>query len=299
MDCCRCHGELKREEFGLDGAVCGPGTGWQRIAATGDVVLCETNNDLDTERRLDGTASACGGTSRPSWCVRWLSEATDRTKERHYRAWQLINSARASIGDGGRKDAGGAAAEGEKEAGWSGDGGRKDALQNLHGDGVSLAGALLEGAHLPELDLQGADLRAADLGGANLWRAKFRGAKLNNANLKGANLRGAMLDEAELFGANLQDANLAEANLRGARLGADLPGNVESAYLRPGWRLKGANLNGANLAGADLRGADLQSAEGITMEQLANTRLSDRTELPPGLDIPENWIEAEEPPGAK
>lgn len=35
----------------------------------------------------------------------WFSEAPDRTKERHYRAWELINSARGSTGDGGRIDA--------------------------------------------------------------------------------------------------------------------------------------------------------------------------------------------------
>jgi hypothetical protein len=33
--------------------------------------------------------------------VFWLLEADDRTMERHYRAWELINSARGSTGDGG------------------------------------------------------------------------------------------------------------------------------------------------------------------------------------------------------
>src|SRR3954451_11731828 len=35
----------------------------------------------------------------------WISEASDREKQKHYRAWELINSARGSTGDGGRRDA--------------------------------------------------------------------------------------------------------------------------------------------------------------------------------------------------
>jgi hypothetical protein len=35
----------------------------------------------------------------------WISEADDREKQKHYRAWELINSARGSNGDGGWRDA--------------------------------------------------------------------------------------------------------------------------------------------------------------------------------------------------
>ena len=48
----------------------------------------------------------------------WVLEADNRAKERHYRAWDLINSARGSTGDGGRRDA----------------------LQDLNKDRVSLSG---------------------------------------------------------------------------------------------------------------------------------------------------------------
>ena len=34
--------------------------------------------------------------------IRWQLEADNRAKERHYRAWELINAARGSTGDGGR-----------------------------------------------------------------------------------------------------------------------------------------------------------------------------------------------------
>ena len=37
--------------------------------------------------------------------VFWVYECDDRTRERHYRAWDLINAARGSTGDGGRRDA--------------------------------------------------------------------------------------------------------------------------------------------------------------------------------------------------
>ena len=84
----------------------------------------------------------------------WLSEAGDRTKERHYRAWELINSARGSTGDGGRKDA----------------------LQDLNRDGINLAAAPLEQAYLPGVDLKGAYLKGANLGGANLRIANLQNA---------------------------------------------------------------------------------------------------------------------------
>jgi hypothetical protein len=51
----------------------------------------------------------------------WFWEAGDREKQKHYRAWELINSARGSTGDGGRRDA----------------------LQDLNEDHVSLAAAPL------------------------------------------------------------------------------------------------------------------------------------------------------------
>jgi hypothetical protein len=56
----------------------------------------------------------------------YFSEAGDRQKAKHYRAWELINSARGSTGDGGRRDA----------------------LQDLNEDKVSLAAAPLAEAHL-------------------------------------------------------------------------------------------------------------------------------------------------------
>jgi hypothetical protein len=110
----------------------------------------------------------------------------DAVKAKHYRAWELIYTARGSPGGGGRKDA----------------------LLDLAGDGVSLAGVPLSKANLSELKLPGADLSNADLSWANLSVAS-----LNKADLSGANL-----SKADLSGANLSGANLSWANLTGISL---------------------------------------------------------------------------------
>jgi hypothetical protein len=62
--------------------------------------------------------------------VLWFREAPDRAKQKHYRAWDLIISARGSTGDGGRRDA----------------------LRDLNEDDVSLAGAPLAKAFLVEVN---------------------------------------------------------------------------------------------------------------------------------------------------
>jgi hypothetical protein len=99
-------------------------------------------------------------------------EADDRTKERHYRAWELINAPRGSTGDGGRRDA----------------------LQDLTKDRVSLAAAPLEQAHLPDIDLQGAILPGANLQGAWLVGTNMQGASLGDANLQDAIIDQTQLD---------------------------------------------------------------------------------------------------------
>ena len=131
----------------------------------------------------------------------YFSERGDRTKQRHYQAWQVINTAQ----------------------GQGGSGGRIEALQELNADGVSLIGlkageAFLQGARLPGAQLSRCDLHATDLRGANLRKAKLDFCNLRSANLRGGNLAGADLSDAAL-----EDADLGEANLAGAKLAhADL-----------------------------------------------------------------------------
>jgi hypothetical protein len=150
-----------------------------------------------------------------SIAVTWFFEADERQKARrdamkakHYRAWELINSARGSTGDGGRRDA----------------------LKDLLEDGVSLAGAPLSfaelaGVNLPGAMLNSADFQKANLSGANLARSNLHGARLMNTDLSEANLEGAYLLKANLDSANLAGAKFVNADLTGANLsGAFLAG---------------------------------------------------------------------------
>jgi hypothetical protein len=145
--------------------------------------------------------------------IQWFLESGSRAKDRHYRAWQIVNSARGAPGDGGRLDA----------------------LQDLNADGVPLENAPLSEANLVGIQLQGAKLSGANLISANLSSAKLQGthldsAKLNNANLIGADLSEAKLGSADLTGAKLLNARLSKADLTGVTLdqatflGADLTG---------------------------------------------------------------------------
>jgi hypothetical protein len=162
--------------------------------------------------------------------VLYFSEAGDRVKQRHYQAWQVINTAQGKGGSGGRIEA----------------------LQELNEDqvplvGVDVSSAFLQGIRLRRADLlrsnfSAADLRKSDLSGcdfmlANLGSANFRGAQLDHASFIQADLRNADLNGASLAGADLKGAMLDDADLRGAKLS-----NIQWKDLK--------SLAGANLAGA-------------------------------------------------
>src|SRR5260370_3426515 len=113
--------------------------------------------------------------------ISYFSESKDRLKQKHYQAWQVINSAQGKGGSGGRIDA----------------------LEELHADGVPLVG----------VDVSGAFLQDIDLSRANLLRANFRAA-----DVRGGNLNGAQMQYVDLASANLRDADLRNADLRNATL---------------------------------------------------------------------------------
>jgi len=141
----------------------------------------------------------------------YFAGASDRTKQKHYQAWQVINTAQGKGGNGGRIKA----------------------LQELNHDGVALIGVDVAGSYLEGVQLEKAGVRRANFSAADLRGANFRGAGLDDANLHSANLRGAdlrdcnlsgsTLDDADLFGAILAGADLAQVSLARADLhGADL-----------------------------------------------------------------------------
>src|SRR5207245_4119409 len=62
----------------------------------------------------------------------YFSESGDRIKQRHYQAWQVINTAQGKGGNGGRMEA----------------------LQELNSDGISLIGVDVAGAFLQGIPLE-------------------------------------------------------------------------------------------------------------------------------------------------
>ena len=136
----------------------------------------------------------------------YFAESNDRIKQKHYQAWQVINSAQGKGGSGGRIDA----------------------LEELHQDGVPLVGVDVSDAFLQGVDLNGASLLRANFRSADIRDGRFVGSRLEYADLTATNLRHADLRKADLQNANLEDADLfggdlGQADLSGARLGkADL-----------------------------------------------------------------------------
>jgi hypothetical protein len=143
----------------------------------------------------------------------YFSESGDRLKQKHYQAWQVINSAQGKGGNGGRIDA----------------------LEVLNADGVPLVGvdlssAFLVGIQLPKAnlnraDFEGADARKAQMAGASIDDASLQNANFRDANLQGSSLQGSRLDDADLSGANFESADLSGVSLENSDLrNVDLKG---------------------------------------------------------------------------
>jgi Pentapeptide repeats (8 copies) len=165
----------------------------------------------------------------------YFAEAGDRMKQKHYQAWQVINSAQGKGGNGGRIEA----------------------LEELNTDKVSLIGvdlssAFLRGVRLKKASLARANFNAADareatmeganIPYANLRSANFRGATLKNASLQGSTLDGADFTGVELAGADLTGASLEDADFRNADLEGMKWGQLAS--------VKGLNVYGVKDAPA-------------------------------------------------
>ncbi|HEY6392063.1 MAG TPA: pentapeptide repeat-containing protein [Bryobacteraceae bacterium] len=173
----------------------------------------------------------------------YFSETGDRIKQKHYQAWQVINTAQGKGGSGGRIEA----------------------LQELNRDrvplvGINAAAAFLQGvrlhnAKLLRCNLDACDLRNSDLSASDMQFASLKSANFRDANLSDADLRNADLQDADLNGANLRNANLNGATLTGADLrNADLGGarwqNIES--------IDKANIYGARNIAPDFAAWALQ-----------------------------------------
>jgi hypothetical protein len=124
----------------------------------------------------------------------YFSESGDRIKQRHYQAWQVINTAQGKGGSGGRIEA----------------------LQELNSDKVPLVGVDVSYAFLQGLDLHGANLMRSDFSSADLRSSNFSSVDLTLSNLNSANFRNAHLDHAKFIQADLHSADLTDSSLVGA-----------------------------------------------------------------------------------
>jgi uncharacterized protein YjbI with pentapeptide repeats len=132
--------------------------------------------------------------------ILYFAESGDREKQKHYQAWQVINTAQGKGGSGGRKEA----------------------LQELVADDVDLVGvdvsdAFLMRVQLPRANLARANLRAADIrmglfDHADLEYADLTSANIRNGSLAKANLSYAMFADSDLNGCNLTEANCEDAD---------------------------------------------------------------------------------------
>ena len=159
----------------------------------------------------------------------YFSEAGDRTKARHYQAWQVINTAQGKGGSGGRIEA----------------------LQELNEDKVPLVGVDVSSAYLQGLRLEHASLVRADFSSADLRMSRLAECDLTLANMSSANFRSASLEQSMLREADLRDADLNGANLRDADLGGAVLDGADLRHARlENTRWQGIrSIKGANVAG--------------------------------------------------
>jgi uncharacterized protein YjbI with pentapeptide repeats len=105
----------------------------------------------------------------------YFSESGDRLKQKHYQAWQVINTAQGKGGSGGRIEA----------------------LQELNTDRVPLVGVDVSGAFLQGIDLAKARLLRANFNSADLRDSDFHLADFTDADLKSANFRRKQFEQSE------------------------------------------------------------------------------------------------------
>lgn len=159
----------------------------------------------------------------------YFSESGARIKQRHYQAWQVVNTSQGKGGSGGRIDA----------------------LQELNADRVDLVGVDVSGAYLQGVRLERARLVRANFSAADVREGKFQSADLTDANLRSANFRGGNLSQATLQGANFDESDLTAADLTGADLnGASfVDADLTNSNLRGARWERIASVKNANIFG--------------------------------------------------
>lgn len=149
----------------------------------------------------------CGTLSILVGVIFYFAGTKERREQRHYQAWQVINTAQGKGGNGGRIDA----------------------LEDLNADHIPLVqvdlsgGAFLRNINLREANLLRADISGADARGADLRDADLEDAVLVSSNLRGVDFAGAKISEADLSKADLNGVDLSNLDVTGVFLAqADL-----------------------------------------------------------------------------
>jgi len=157
----------------------------------------------------------------------YFSESGDRLKQKHYQAWQVINTAQDKGGSGGRIEA----------------------LQELDEDGVplvgvDLSGAFLQGIRLPRAKMVRSNLDAVDARNSDFHGADFMASSLHAGNFRNGNLSRANFQDADLSGGDFCSANFSGASFDGATLDSADLGHTDLRGIK--WQkiksLKGATL---------------------------------------------------------
>jgi Pentapeptide repeats (8 copies) len=164
--------------------------------------------------------------------VFYFAESGHRVMQRHYQAWQVINTAQGKGGSGGRIEA----------------------LQELNADKVSLIGVDVSGAFLKGISLTKARLNRANFNAVDARNSAFRAADFSDADLRSANFR-----DSDLSGTDFSGADLA---------GADLTGSTLAECNFSGASLENAELHGADLQG--IRWQELSSVRGAKIAGVRN-----------------------------
>ena len=167
--------------------------------------------------------------------ISYFSESGDRLKQKHYQAWQVINTAQGKGGSGGRLEA----------------------MQELNHDGVPLVGVDVSGAFLQSIRLPNARLRRSDFSAADVRNSDLEAADLQDSNLHSANFRQSNFREASLTGAQMDDADFSGADFSKANLSGTVLDNADlrlASLKDSNWNdirsIKGANLYGLHDAPA-------------------------------------------------
>ena len=159
----------------------------------------------------------------------YFHDSDNRVKQRHYQAWQVINTAQGKGGSGGRIEA----------------------LQELNDDGIALVGVDVSSAFLQGIHLGRARLLRSDFSAADVRNSDFKSADLQDSNLHSANFRQSSFQKASLAGAQIDDADLEGADLSDTDLSGAVFDNSDLRFVvltNAKWReIEG--IDGANVYG--------------------------------------------------